>query len=48
MKAIQINNYLIGAQHRPLIIAEMSGNHNHSLDRAWRLSMRPQRLGCRH
>jgi N-acetylneuraminate synthase len=34
MKAIQINNYLIGAQHRPLIIAEMSGNHNHSLDRA--------------
>lgn len=34
MNAIQINNYLIGAQHRPLIIAEMSGNHNHSLERA--------------
>ncbi|HBR28745.1 MAG TPA: pseudaminic acid synthase [Firmicutes bacterium] len=34
MNAIQINDYLIGAQHRPFIIAEMSGNHNHSLDRA--------------
>ncbi|MBO1513343.1 pseudaminic acid synthase [Metabacillus bambusae] len=34
MKEIQIGNKLIGNDHPPFIIAEMSGNHNQSLDRA--------------
>jgi len=31
---MKIGNYNIGVNHRPFIIAEMSGNHNQSLDRA--------------
>jgi pseudaminic acid synthase len=31
---IRIGNYTIGKSHKPFIIAEMSGNHNQSLDRA--------------
>jgi len=31
---MQIGNFRIGADHKPFIIAEMSGNHNQSLDRA--------------
>lgn len=31
---VQINSRPIGLGHRPYIIAEMSGNHNHSLERA--------------
>lgn len=34
MKDIKIGNYHIGENHPPFIIAEMSGNHNQSLDRA--------------
>lgn len=34
MKDIKIGNYLIGENQPPFIIAEMSGNHNQSLDRA--------------
>jgi len=34
MKSIKIGDHLIGPGHRPFIIAEMSGNHNGSLDRA--------------
>ncbi|QSF43794.1 pseudaminic acid synthase [Paenibacillus tianjinensis] len=34
MKEIIIGNKLIGNGHPPFIIAEMSGNHNQSLDRA--------------
>ena len=34
MKSIQIAGKLIGQNHPPFIIAEMSGNHNQSLDRA--------------
>jgi len=32
--SIQIGDRLIGPNHRPFIIAEMSGNHNGSLERA--------------
>ena len=35
MKAIDIAGRQISLEHRPLIIAEMSGNHNHSLERAF-------------
>lgn len=31
---IKLGNILVGSQYKPFIIAEMSGNHNHSLDRA--------------
>ena len=34
MKDIRIGDKLVGEGHAPLIIAEMSGNHNHSLERA--------------
>ncbi len=32
--SIQINHHTISLNHRPFVIAEMSGNHNQSLDRA--------------
>ena len=31
---VKIGDISIQRDHRPLVIAEMSGNHNHSLDRA--------------
>ena len=34
MKDIKIGNHTIGLNYSPFIIAEMSGNHNQSLDRA--------------
>ena len=34
MKDIQIANYMVGRKYKPFLIAEMSGNHNHSLERA--------------
>lgn len=34
MREITIGDYQIGGNNRPFIIAEMSGNHNHSLERA--------------
>lgn len=34
MKNIEICGSIIGKDHKPFIIAEMSGNHNHSLDKA--------------
>jgi pseudaminic acid synthase len=37
MKEIRIGKYLIGNDHKPFIIAEMSGNHNQSLERAFQI-----------
>jgi pseudaminic acid synthase len=37
MHTIKIGNHIIGKDHRPFIIAEMSGNHNQSLERALEL-----------
>lgn len=34
MKEINIGGILIGPNHKPFVIAEMSGNHNQSLDKA--------------
>ncbi len=34
MKEIKVLNHSIGSSYRPFIIAEMSGNHNQSLERA--------------
>lgn len=34
---IRIGSVMVGEKHRPFIIAEMSGNHNQSLDRAFRI-----------
>lgn len=34
MTAIQIDQFSIGPGHRPFVIAELSGNHNHSIERA--------------
>lgn len=37
MNDIKINHITIGVNHKPFVIAEMSGNHNQSLDRALQL-----------
>jgi pseudaminic acid synthase len=34
MKDIRIGKHLVGLNHKPFVIAEMSGNHNQSLERA--------------
>jgi pseudaminic acid synthase len=34
LKSFTVENVAIGGENRPFIIAEMSGNHNHSLERA--------------
>ncbi|MCG8475806.1 MAG: pseudaminic acid synthase [Cytophagales bacterium] len=34
MREIKIDKHIIGQDHKPFVIAEMSGNHNQSLDRA--------------
>jgi N-acetylneuraminate synthase len=34
MREVRIGGHTVGAGHRPFVIAEMSGNHNGSLDRA--------------
>ena len=33
-KDIKLGNISIGYKHKPFVIAEMSGNHNHSIDKA--------------
>ena len=37
MNDITIGKYTIGPDHVPFIIAEMSGNHNQSIDRAFEI-----------
>ena len=37
MNEIKIGHHTIGIQHKPFIIAEMSGNHNQSLERAFEI-----------
>ena len=37
MKDIKIENITIGQNSKPFIIAEISGNHNQSLDRAFEI-----------
>lgn len=37
MKDIKIDTITIGTNHKPFVIAEMSGNHNQSLTRALEL-----------
>ena len=37
LKDIQLGDRVIGTSHKPFIIAEMSGNHNQSLDRAMKI-----------
>jgi pseudaminic acid synthase len=37
MNDIKIDNITIGVNHKPFVIAEMSGNHNQSLERALQL-----------
>ena len=51
--AIDIAGRLIGPDHPPFVIAEMSGNHNQSLDRALEIveaaaSSGLMPLSCRH
>ncbi|MCX5811472.1 MAG: pseudaminic acid synthase [Proteobacteria bacterium] len=36
-KPIKINEHLIGSQYPPFIVAEMSGNHNQSLESAFKI-----------
>lgn len=43
---IQIAGHSIGAGHRPFLIAEMSGNHNQSLDRAREIITAAARAGA--
>ena len=37
MQDIRINEVLIGTEHEPFVIAEMSGNHNQSLEKALKI-----------
>ena len=43
---IQIGNRKIGAGHAPFVIAEMSGNHNQSLERALMIVEEAARSGA--
>jgi N-acetylneuraminate synthase len=43
---IQIAHHTVGVHHRPFVIAEMSGNHNQSLDRALEIVEAAARSGA--
>ncbi len=46
MNDINLGGRLIGQKHPPFIIAEMSGNHNHSLDRALKIVEEAAKTGA--
>jgi pseudaminic acid synthase len=46
MREIKIGDVAIGKQHKPFVIAEMSGNHNQSLDRALDIVEAAAKLGA--
>ncbi len=46
MNDIKVGNYTIGEAHQPFVIAEMSGNHNHSLERAFAIVEAAGKAGC--
>lgn len=46
MKPINLQNLKIGKDTAPFIIAEMSGNHNHSLERALAIVEAAAKAGC--
>lgn len=46
MKDIILGKYKIGPQHPPLIVAELSGNHNGSLDKALELVRAAKQAGA--
>lgn len=45
-KDIKVGNRIIGDNHPPFVIAEMSGNHNQSLDRALEIVDQAAKSGC--
>jgi N-acetylneuraminate synthase len=45
-EAVAIGNRKIGLGHKPFIIAEMSGNHNQSLERALEIVEAAARTGA--
>ena len=46
MIELEIEDYLIGQGSKPFIIAEMSGNHNKSLDRALKIVEEAAKAGA--
>jgi len=46
IKSIKIENHLIGSEHKPFIIAEMSGNHNQSIERSFQIVEAAALTGC--
>lgn len=46
MQEIRIGERLVGSNYPPLIIAEMSGNHRHSIDRALEIIDAAHAAGC--
>ncbi len=46
MKSVEISDRIIGKEAPPFIVAEMSGNHNQSLERALRIVEAAKKAGC--
>lgn len=42
---VKIQGRLVGHGHRPLVVAEMSGNHNGDIDRALKLMIEAKKAG---